>query len=79
MGDDNYDAACELALELPFFDAMKFLRGEIGVSLLEARGHAIRLANLNHESVLGKSFRAETFAVLAPPNPRACARPFRRV
>jgi hypothetical protein len=56
MDKENRIAAEELACEMHWGEALKFLRAEIGVGLREAGYWIERLANENQGSELGKSF-----------------------
>ncbi len=61
MDNKDWQAAEELALELDFYEAIRFLRSQIGFSLREAGRTAERLASQYPKSKLGSSPRPGIF------------------
>lgn len=57
MGDDDRQAAEELALDMDFYEAIRFLRAQTGFSLREAGYVAESLARQHPKSKLGSTPR----------------------
>lgn len=55
MTDADFKAMKDLATELVFFEAVKFIRGQVGYGLREAYELAQFLGENNPETVLGGS------------------------
>lgn len=56
MSEDHFQAVCELALEMKWLDAAKFIRAETGTSLRDARHTVEWLAGQNPSSPIGMSW-----------------------
>jgi hypothetical protein len=67
MNDPDYEAAYDIASDMTFVEAAKFLRAEIGYTLLQAAQRAERIAQERPDSPLAASLYNRAFEPMQIP------------